>query len=121
MGKHAPSASKTRAFLFSSNPNKGTLTPLFYTLLLPFGQGMRDPGKGGMFAKSRQRRKISSFLYLVGFSKELISVLLIIGWYSRRSSSPRAMKDEKMGGREKKQTSTSISNQLRGDRHLPHT
>lgn len=30
MGKHAPSASKTRAFLFSPNPNKGMLTPLFY-------------------------------------------------------------------------------------------
>lgn len=29
MRKHAPSASNTRAFLFSPNPNKGMLTPLF--------------------------------------------------------------------------------------------
>lgn len=58
---------------------------------------MRDPGKGGVFAKSRRRRKIYSFLCLFGFSMELISVLLINGWYSTRSPSPRGREEEKKG------------------------
>lgn len=67
MGKHAPSASKTRAFLFSPNPNKGILTPLFYTpsrLRSDKERGIQGreeclPGPGG------EEKSLPSFVCLV--------------------------------------------------------
>lgn len=62
---------------------------------------MRDPGKGGALAKSRQRGKISLVLCLFVFFSfffELISALLISGWYSAWPSSPRGREEEENKG-----------------------
>lgn len=78
MGKHAPSASKTRAFLFSPNPNKGMLTPLFYAASrLHSDKELGIQGGGERLPSPGAENKNLSLSLFVWFSVELISALLI--------------------------------------------
>lgn len=78
MGKHAPSASKTRAFLFSPNPNKGMLTPLFYAASrLHSDKELGIQGREECLPSPGAKNKNLSLSLFAWFSMELISATLI--------------------------------------------